>query len=215
MSYKFKAEDFHDAINSIGALGSFEHDLGDFFIRNSDKYKEACKHLHEDMLEQKLFVADMDTLRAHDTIHPFKLIHDEILIALQSEKPTMKRMLSITRYQQDEGDEEEMIIVPLVAGQRPSQWQPAGLVLFIRALDDPEKMQIRTQEFPGAIVGQEKQQKLASVILDAVNIIAACSQTGTYKLTEKVPSKLKVERSDIKDAETALKPFTIMSVRSN
>jgi hypothetical protein len=206
------AEDFYDAINSIGALGSFPHDLGEYFIRNSDKYKEACSHLHKDMLEQALLVADMDTLPPSKVIHPFKFVEDAVLIALQADVPNMKRMLSVTRYKPADEENDEMIVVPLIAGQQKHQWNPIGVVVFLREIDDADKMQIHTQEFPGASVPQQNRDKITAVILDALNIIATATDAAT--LTVKEPSKLKVERAEKKDKNIVLKPFTVMSIRS-
>jgi hypothetical protein len=211
MSYKFMAEDFYDAINSVGALGSFPHDLGEYFIRNSDKYKEACSHLHKDMLEQALLVADMDTLPVSDKLHPFELMHDQLLIALQADRPDMKRMLSVNRYTPEGGGNDEMIVVPLIAGRQKHQWQPIGIVIFLRELDDAEEMQIRAQEFPGAIVPKEKQDKITSVILDALNIIATATDSNATTMLLREPSKLKTDRAAQKDKNIILKPFTVMS----
>lgn len=209
MSYKFKAEDFYDAINSIGALGSFPHDLGDYFIRNSDKYKEACSHLHKDMLEQTFLVVDMDSLPTQKEVHPFKFVEDEVLIALQADKPDMKRMLSVTRYRPDGSDADEMIVVPLIAGQQRHQWNPIGVVIFLRHIDNADEMQIHSQEFPGAIVPTIKKENITTVILDALNMIATATSTATTTLKE--PSKLKLERAMQKDKNIVLKPFTVMS----
>jgi hypothetical protein len=213
MSNKFKSEDFFHAISAIESLGTFQHDLGDYLIRNSDKYKEACVHLHKDMLEQDRLVVDMDSFPTSDKIHPFKLSSDELLVALQTDKPHQKRMLSITRYESPEcdGETEEMIIVPLIEGASKDSWRPVGIVLFIRELDDPDKMQIRTQEFPGAAVPESKMQQIGSVILDAVNMIATALSNDQALMTLKTPSKLKLERAGNKE----LKPFTLMSLRSN
>lgn len=210
MGYKFKAEDFYDAINSVGALGSFPHDLGDYFIRNSDKYKEACMHLHKDMLEQTLLVADMDTLPPSDKIVPFKFVGNNLLIALQADRPDMKRMLAVTQYESASG-QDEMVVVPLIAGQQRHQWNPAGIVIFLREIDDADEMQIYAQEFPGAIVNDNKKKKLTAVIMDALNIIA--TSTDVASMTLKEPSKMKLDRAKEHDPNIVLKPFTFMSVR--
>lgn len=211
MSYKFMAEDFYDAINSVGALGSFPHDLGEYFIRNSDKYKEACSHLHKDMLEQALLVADMDTLPISEKLKPFKLMHDELLIALQADKADMKRMLSVTRYKPANGGNDEMIVVPLIAGPKKHQWKPVGIVIFLRELDDVEEMQIHAQEFPGAMVPKAKVDKITSIILDALNIISTATATKSTIFKAREPSKLKINRAEQKDKNIVLKPFTVMS----
>lgn len=216
MTYKFQAEDFYDAINSVGTLGSFPHDLSDFFIRNSDKYKEGCKHLHKDMLQQELFVVDMDSLPPNDKVQPFRLDHNELLIALQADSPNMKRMLSITRYRPDHGDKEEMIVVPIIAGQQKHQWNPAGIVIFLRNIDDPENMQLHVQEFPGAIVNEEKRQKLMHVIFDAMNMIAAVMATHTATMTVKTASPLKLQHAaKVYGADVELRDFTFMQLHTN
>jgi hypothetical protein len=213
MSHKFQAEDFYDVVRSLGALGSFEQDLGDFSVRNSDKYKEGCKHLHLDMLAQELLVVDMDTMPSIKELHPFKLLSNEMLIGLQSDNPNLKRMLSVTRYQPDEGEPDEMIIVPLLASQQRHLWSPAGIVVFLKNLDDPDSLRIRSQEFPGANAGADRQKQLTAIVLDATNTIATVMASGKATMTKKVPSKLKLERSDIKDAATELRPFTLMSIK--
>lgn len=211
MSYKFMAEDFYDAINSIGALGTFPHDLGDYFIRNSDKYKEACTHLHKDMLEQTLLVADMDSFQPSKEIHAFRFLKDGLLIALEADRPDMKRMLSVTRYKPEGSTSDEMLVVPMIAGQQKHQWNPIGVVIFLREIDDPEKMQIHSQEFPGAIVPERKRETITTVILDALNMIAKATSTATMTLKE--PSKLKVARAEKKHKDIILKPFIRMSAK--
>jgi hypothetical protein len=210
MSHKFKAEDFFDAIGSIGAIGAFDQDLSDYIIRNSDEYKEACVHLHKDMQEQKHLVADMDTLPPSKEVRPFKLDDNEVLIALQSEKTQQKRMLSVTRYTPEEGGGDQMIIVPLLTGNKPNYWQPAGIVIFLKNLDDADKMQIHSQVFPGANVGQDKANQLTSIILDAMNIIVTAMATCKATMTEKIPSKFKVDRMP---DNVELEPFTLMSIK--
>lgn len=210
MSHKFKAEDFYDAIGSIEAIGAFDQDLSDYIIRNSDEYKEACVHLGKDMREQKHLVADMDTLPPSKDLMPFKLDDDEVLIALQSDKTQQKRMIAVTRYTPEEGGGDQMIVVPIVVGRPPNQWQPAGIVVFLRDLDDATTMRIHSQAFPGANVGEDQRKKLTSIILDALNIIITAMGKGNATMTEKVPSKLKEDR--LPD-HIQLNPFTLMSIK--
>ena len=210
MSYKFKSEDFYHALRSVQALGAYPHDLSDFGIRNSSKYKEACEHLHKDMLEESLVVVDMDSIPGQNKLAPFQLTEKEVLIALQTAKPGPKRMISVVRFAGDYGkDPDEMIIVPLVSMTK-ERWQPVGIVIFLKDLEDPEKMRIRTQEFPGAIVAETRMQEISGIILDAVNMIATALATKKVIMTVKTPSKLKLDRAEAKHLPTDLRSFTLL-----
>lgn len=210
MSHKFKSEDFDDAIRSIDALAKFEPDLGDYFIRNSDKYKEACQYLHKDMLEQKLIVVDMDSLPTAEELHPMQLTHNELLIGLQADNMSFKRMLSVTRYTPEEGGGDQMIIVPLISSQTKHAWRPVGLVVYVRDLDDVNELQMMGQPFPGTIPGAKKQQQLTNIVLDAMNTIATAMNSGLMRTKEKVPSKLKQDRTN---PDVKLRPFTLMGYK--
>jgi hypothetical protein len=163
------------------------------------------------MLKQELLVVDMDSLPTYTDVHPFRLPHDGMLIALQSNMPNMKRMLAVSKYE-NEG-EEEMIIVPLIAAQQKHQWNPAGLVVFLRDLDAKSDMRIHHQEFPGASVHKKRCEDLTGVILDAMNMIVGTIGSGMAHLVHKEPSKLKIARATERDASIELRSFTKMTYK--